>query len=214
MHTEIRQARIDVAGVLICIDGQYLFALGAQSHHGRTPVYRVGGHREGHESAWECAAREALEETGLRIHYLAPPATWLLADGDHVDSALERIAWENAEDQAHAPFLVVAYRRKGEFRLSVMYLAKTNEIPSPASEVKGLVLLGKSQLDRLCHERITLAQFLHEGGTAFLTSDFDRSLELELFAQPRLLARILSMEDERSESKNLGATNCVTHSCL
>ncbi len=198
LYTAIQRTKISTAGAFICIGGEYLFALGVRPYHGRTPVYRLGGHREGSETGWECAVREVLEETGLRLSALAPATTYLLADGDQADSALERIRWQHEADQAPAPLLIVAYRRDGEMVLSVMYLAQVDGVPVPTSEVKGLIFLGRDALRRLCQEQITLAQYLRDGGNAILSPGFDQSLVLEPFAQLRLLSRILFAEEADS----------------
>ncbi len=197
-YIEIQKARISAAGAFICINGLYLFALGTQPYNGRTPVYRLGGHREGHETSWECAVREVYEETGLQISPLAPATTYLLPDGDHTDAELKRIRWQHETEQEHTPMLVVAYRREGEILLSLMYLAQTDGFPTPSSEVKGLLLLEREELYRLCQEPITLEQYLCNGGKALLNHDFDKSLILEPFTQPRLLSRILLANELRT----------------
>jgi hypothetical protein len=196
---EIQKARISAAGAFICIHGFYLFALGTQPYHGRTPVYRLGGHREGDETGWECAVREVYEETGLQISLLAPETTYLLPDGDHPDAELTRIRWQHETEPEHTPLLVVAYRRDEETVLSLMYLAQTDGFPAPSSEVKGLIFLARQELYRLCQEPITLEQYVGNGGKALLNHDFDKSLILEPFTQPRLLSRILLTKEERSK---------------
>ncbi|BFT73587.1 hypothetical protein [Paenibacillus sp. P36] len=35
-------------------------------------IVRLGGHREGAETAWECAQREVLDESQMRITPLTP----------------------------------------------------------------------------------------------------------------------------------------------
>jgi ADP-ribose pyrophosphatase YjhB (NUDIX family) len=195
--SELQNARINTAGAYVSINGLYPFAIGAKLYNGCIPVVRLGGHREEQETGWQCAAREAFEEARLRIRPLRPPTTYL-ANGDHLEAALEEIRWVNETDQENVPLLVVAYHKENEILLSLMYLAQADEFPIPASEVEGLLLLDKKNIHRLCEESLTLAQYLESSGQAVLNDNFDRSLILEPFAQLRLFSRILTIQ-----SKNL-----------
>lgn len=186
---DIQNARINTAGAYVSIHGLYLFAIGSLPYQGRIPVFRLGGHRQEHETGWQCAVREVYEEANLQIRPLVPPTTFL-SDGDHIETELEEIRWQHETDQEHTPFLVVAYRREGQILLSLMYLALADGFPTPSSEIKGLLLLGKESVFRLCQESLTLEQYLDGGGKAILNGDFDKSLILEPFAQLRLLSRI------------------------
>jgi ADP-ribose pyrophosphatase YjhB (NUDIX family) len=159
-------------------------------------VIRLGGHRVEHENGWQCAVREVYEETNLRIYPLTPSTTYLLPDGDCTDAELEKIQWQHETEQEHIPMLVVAYRREGKILLSLMYLAQTDGFPTPSSEVKGLLLLEREDIHRLCQEPTTLEQYLRGGGKALLDHEFDKSLVLEPFTQLRLLSRILLKESE------------------
>ncbi len=195
---DLQQARINTAGAFVRIDGLYPFAIGSQLHNGRIPVYRLGGHREEGETGWQCALREAYEETGLKIRPQAPPATYL-ADGDRPEAEMQEIRWEQAAGEEIAPLLVASYQREasGDLypqRLSLMYLAQADELPTPSAEVKGLLLLDAQAIHRLCREPLTLAGYLDGGGKAILNGDFDPGLVLEPFLQLRLLARILKLD--------------------
>lgn len=55
--TELQLARINTAGAYVCIDGLYPFAIGIRPHYGQIPIVRLGGHREEHETGWQCAVR-------------------------------------------------------------------------------------------------------------------------------------------------------------
>lgn len=179
----------------MCLDGLYPFAIGTQPYNGRIPVVRLGGHREEHETGWQCAEREVYEETNLRIKPLTPPITYL-ADGDQIETGLQEIRWQHEADREYVPQLVVAYRREDRNLLSLMYLAQAEGTPTPSSEVKGLLLLEEKNIHRLCQEPLTLEQYLSSGGKALLNHEFDKSLILEPFAQLRLLSRILRAHSE------------------
>ena len=79
---------------------------------------------------------------------------------------------------------------------SIMYLAHAEGVPTPSSEVKGLLWLEKEEIHSLCREPLTLEQYLGRGGKAILKDEFDTRLVLEPFAQLRLLSRILSVQSE------------------
>ena len=193
--SDILNARINTAGVYVCLDGYYPFAMGSKLHNGHIPLIRLGGHREEGESGWQCAAREAYEEARLQIEPLVPQTTYL-ADGDHLETELQEAQWEHKTEQEPVPILVVAYRHENVTSLSLMYLAQTKGIPSPSSEVKGILLPGKEEIHRLCRESVPLEQYLSRGGRAILKDEFDKKLILEPFAQFRFLSRILSMQEK------------------
>jgi hypothetical protein len=189
---DIQEAKINTAGAYVCINGYYPFAIGTQPHNGHIPVIRLGGHREEGETGWQCAAREVCEETNIQIQPITPPTTYLLPDGDDNEAVLEEIRWQHETDQVPVPMLVVAFRREGKILLSLMYHAQAGQPPTPSSEVKGLLLLERRDIQRLCRESITLEQYLSGGGKALMNYEYDRNLILEPFIQLRLLSRILT----------------------
>ena len=188
---EIQKAKINTAGAYVCVNGLYPFAIGTQLHNGHIPVFRLGGHRVEHETGWQCTMREVYEETSMQLRPITPATTFLLPDGDDVNTGLEKILWQHETDQEPAPMLVVAYRREGNIMLSLMYLAQADRLPIPSSEVKGLLLLDKKDIHRLCREPITLGQYLKNGGKALLNYEYDRGLVLEPFIQLQLLSRMI-----------------------
>jgi len=192
---DIQHARVNTAGAYVCLDGLYLFAIGIRLHNGHIPIVRLGGHREEHETGWQCAAREVCEEANLQIRPLAPLTTYL-SDWDHIETELEEIRWQHETEGEPIPILVVTYRREDQISLSLMYLAHAEGLPRPSSEVKGLLLLEKEEIHHLCQEPLTLEQYLSRGGKAILNGEFDPGLVLEPFAQLRLLSRILSIPSE------------------
>jgi hypothetical protein len=192
---DLQSARVNTAGAYVCIDGLYPFAIGSKPYHGRIPVIRLGGHRDEHETGWQCAVREVYEEASVRIKPIKPQATYL-SDGDQIEGDFKEIRWQHETDQENIPILVVSYCREGSMSLSLMYLAQADELPAPSSEIKGLLLLDRKNIHRLCQESLTLNQYLGSGGKAIMNEDFDRSLILEPFAQLRLLSRILIAQPE------------------
>jgi hypothetical protein len=192
---DIQNARINTAGAYVCINGLYPFAIGIQPHNGHIPIVRLGGHREEHETGWQCALREVYEEANLQIKPLLPQTTYL-SGWDPIETELQEIQWQHKIEQEPIPILVVTYRREEKISLSLMYLAHAEGFPTPSSEVKGLLLLEKEQIHSLCQEPLTLEQYLSSGGKAILNGEFDMRLVLEPFAQLHLLSRILSIQSE------------------
>ena len=79
---DLQNTRINTAGAYVCIDGLYLFAIGIKPHNSHIPIVRLGGHREGQETGWQCAVREVYEEANLHIQPLVPQTTYV-SDWDH-----------------------------------------------------------------------------------------------------------------------------------
>lgn len=192
---DIQNAQINTAGAYVSVNGYYPFAIGIRPHNGHIPIVRLGGHREEHETGWQCALREVYEEASLKIKPLLPQAAYL-ADWDFIDTDPKEIQWKYTSEQEPIPILIIAYHREGKTSLSLMYLAGAEGIPRPSSEVKGLLLLEKEEIHRLCQEPLTLEQYLSSGGKAILNAEFDTRLILEPFAQLRLLSRILNIQSE------------------
>ena len=190
---DIQNAKVNTAGAYVCINGLYPFAIGTQLHNGCIPIVRLGGHREEHETGWQCAVREVYEEANLEIKPLSIQTTFL-ADWDHLDTDLREIQWQPQMEEEPAPILVVTYRREDRIHLSLMYMAQADGIPIPSSEVKGLLLLDQENIVSLCQGSLTLGQYLHRGGQAILNYPFDTTVLLAPFAQLRLLARILCIQ--------------------
>lgn len=189
---DLSNVTINTAGAYITVNGLYLFALGADLHDGRIPVYRIGGHRQEDETAWECVLREASEETGLHIRPLEPERTYQVAEHS-TEIELQEIEWRREGPHEPAPLLVRAVYSEGKTLLSVMYLAQADELPTPSSEVKGLLLLDEENIYALCQRPLTLEQYLANGGQAILKHEFDQNLILEPFLQLRALSKLLEL---------------------
>jgi hypothetical protein len=207
---DLQNSTISTAGTYISINGLFLFAIGIRPHDGNIPIVRLGGHREAQETGWQCALREVYEEARLNIQPVSSQKTYLIEWG-HLDMELREIEWINQVEQEPDPFLVVRDRRKEHSSLSLMYLARAGNMPTPSAEVKGLLLLSKEEIHRLCQKPETLEDYLYRGGRAIMTAEFDKSLVLEPFAQLSLLCRILDMQPEFEADLHL--TNSMGRSC-
>jgi 8-oxo-dGTP pyrophosphatase MutT (NUDIX family) len=172
------------AGVYIDCAGRIPFAFGPTPTGDALTVIRVGGHREPGEAPWETAVREAREETALAVTYVAPPATFLAAR----DLTLSPFAWD--PDWGPAPLLIVPRGTAPDSPINLMYLARANGSPTPADNVRGLLLLTPAQVQRLVRSPGTLAAFRQAGGQALLQQPVDESLPLVPAVQAQLLAML------------------------
>ncbi len=184
-------ADVGTAGAYVVVDGLFVFMVGiANAGRDRLVVVRLGGHREGAETAWQCAAREVHEEAGLRIRAVAPPHTyWTGPEADA--SRLEVEPWPAQPGEEEAP-LLVAWRMEAEKRrLSVNYLARSEGPATPGNEAAGLLLLRPSEVLRLVRGPVTLREYLGAGGLAVLREQLPADFVLEPFLQLRVLAALM-----------------------
>ncbi len=184
------KAVVGTAGAYVIVDGYFPFWV-SPKHNGDTlAVIRLGGHREEGETGWQCAAREVYEETRLNIRPLQPPATYWL-DRDRADACLQQVIWPHDTPDEMPPLYVASNHPVPARQLSVMYLAKADELPTPSSEVRGLLLLKPDDVLKIVQKTITLGQYLRDGGKAMLHEELDENKELEPFGQLRVLPHIM-----------------------
>jgi 8-oxo-dGTP pyrophosphatase MutT (NUDIX family) len=188
--------RVATAGAYVLIDGFVAFMVGvARATGDRLVVIRLGGHREAEETAWDCAAREVLEEASLVIHPLMPPATyWVEPDQD--PSAPFAAPWQRPPGEDTDPLLVATRHEVGARILSVTYFAGAQGTPVPANEAQGLLLLRRSELLRLVREPVTRDEFLRSGGRTVLHENLPTNLPLEPFLQLRALATLIELHPQ------------------
>lgn len=202
------------AGAYVLLDGRFPFMVGPTPEGDRLAVVRLGGHREPWESAWQCAAREVLEESGLTIQSVAPPRTYWLApetgppreagapseDESPAQDGLVPGDWPHEPPARHPPLLVVRGTATLADRLSVMYLARAEGSPVPLSEARGLLLLSPAEVFGLVGRPVTLAQHLRAGGRAVLHDDVPHHLPLYPHLQLQMLAALLRRHPELARS--------------
>ena len=94
------------------------------------------------------------------------------------------------------PLLIGSNNPMPTRQLSVMYLAHTNELPNPSSEVRGLLMLKPNEVHKIVQETVTLGQYLRSGGRAMLLDTFDEDKILEPFFQLRAFSRILQLSSK------------------
>jgi hypothetical protein len=183
---------VATAGAYVVAGDRFVFMFGLPAGAAdRVGVARLGGHLEAGETAWECAAREVLEEVSVAMHPLAPPATYWVGP-PHDPATIAAGPWGTAgAPQEPAPLLVAWREEAGERLLSATYLARTEGTPAPAAETQGLLLLRPEDILRLARERLTLDQLLRSGGRAVLRDQLDPHLPLEPLLQLHALAQVL-----------------------
>ncbi|CAN7343496.1 NUDIX domain-containing protein [Paenibacillus sp. LjRoot153] len=189
--------RIVTAGVYVNVHGLFPFQVGPTKSGSTLGVIRLGGHREHDESGWECAEREAFEEAMIRIKPITPPATyWLDATAD---SELKLGVWQEGDVK---PILVG--KRQESNQITPIYLAYSNDNPTPANEAKALLLLSPPDIEKIVTSTITLGQYLESGGKAVFKESLPLNLVLEPFPHLRLLKMLLEKHPEiRLTSKKL-----------
>jgi 8-oxo-dGTP pyrophosphatase MutT (NUDIX family) len=188
---EPRIGRVATAGAYVVAGDRFVFIFGLPAGAtDRLGVARLGGHREEGETAWECAAREVLEEASVTVRSLTPPVTYWVGP-PHDPAAIHTGPWRVEASQEPAPLLVAWREDAGERLLSATYLARAEGIPAPAAETQGLLLLRPEHVLRVARERLTLDELLRRGGRAVLRDRLDPRLPLEPLLQLRALAHIL-----------------------
>lgn len=123
----------------------------------------VGGGQEPGETIWDCAAREAREETGVRVDLVPSPRTWFY------DVQLDRIEPVKCVDEL--PPLLVERRRldepcepglpTGPYLYGATFLGRAAEPPRPGGDVTALLLLPP---DRWPKRPVSLGDLLAAGG--------------------------------------------------
>ncbi|EFH81562.1 hypothetical protein [Ktedonobacter racemifer] len=183
--------QIITAGVYVNVAGYFPFLVGPTKSGQALAVFRLGGHREGQETGWECAAREAYEEASLRIIPREAPATYW------VDSTDPEIAhpgtWPMQATDGVAPILVTS-RDNGT--ITPMYLAHAYDEPQPQNEAKALLLLSPTDIAYITTSSVTLEQYLARGGKAIFRADLPQHLPLKPFLQLHWLHKLLQMHPE------------------
>jgi hypothetical protein len=179
---------IITAGVYVNVAGYFPFQVGPDETGNVLGVVRLGGHREAHETAWQCAAREAMEEASLHVAPVHPPATyWVEVEGD---LALHPGEWSADTSDEVAP--IVVSRRDGQ-AMTPIFLGISDDKPMPGMEVKGLLLLTPATIRLIATQTLTFGDYLNAGGKAI----FRETLPLHLPLYPRLHLHLLHKLLER-----------------
>ncbi|PRT05025.1 NUDIX hydrolase [Bacillus wiedmannii] len=172
---------VRTSGVYVIYKNLFVFQVGPTNKGDTLGVVRLGGHKEDEETAVETAKREVREEATIDITILSSPSTYYKQNWN---AQSKKIKVENEID----PILIID--SPGE-TLSIMYMAYSENEPTPSSETNGLLLLSVSDIRLICSKEITLNDYIKQGGIAILKEKMDKELILQPFPQLLFLEELL-----------------------
>ena len=183
--------KIITAGVYAQCYGFFPFQVGPTKTGETLGVVRLGGHREAHETGWECAAREALEEASIHVTPIPPPTTYWVEVTD--DGTFHEGAWEPSSSNEVAPIVVSTHK---EEYMTPIYLGYSDDAPRPAGEAKALLLLRPRDIAQIVQGPVTLEHYLNLGGKAIFKESLPQQLLLQPFPHLRFLHTLLQLHPE------------------
>ncbi|MCU5330934.1 MULTISPECIES: NUDIX hydrolase [Bacillus] len=172
---------VRTSGAYVMYKNLFVFQVGPTSKGDTLGVVRLGGHKEDEETAVETAKREVREEATIDITILSSPSTYYKQNWN---AQSKKIKVENEID----PILIID---SSDETLSIMYMAYSENEPTPSSETNGLLLLSVSDIRLICSKAITLNDYIKQGGIAILKEKMDKELILQPFPQLLFLAELL-----------------------
>ncbi|KAA0750235.1 NUDIX hydrolase [Bacillus sp. AY3-1] len=175
---------VRTSGAYVMYKNLFVFQVGPTSKGDTLGVVRLGGHKEDEETAVETAKREVREEATIDITILSSPSTYYKQNWN---AQSKKIKVENEID----PILIID---SPDETLSIMYMAYSENEPTPSSETNGLLLLSVSDIRLICSKAITLNDYIKQGGIAILKEKMDKELILKPFPQLLFLAELLKKD--------------------
>ncbi|KAA0756202.1 NUDIX hydrolase [Bacillus sp. AR2-1] len=175
---------VRTSGAYVMYKNLIVFQVGPTSKGDTLGVVRLGGDKEDEETAVETAKREVREEATIDITILSSPSTYYKQNWN---AQSKKIKVENEID----PILIID---SPDETLSIMYMAYSENEPTPSSETNGLLLLSVSDIRLICSKAITLNDYIKQGGIAILKEKMDKELILKPFPQLLFLAELLKKD--------------------
>ncbi|MBG9716581.1 NUDIX hydrolase [Bacillus cereus] len=172
---------VRTAGAYVIYKNLFVFQVGPTNKGDTLGVVRLGGHKEGDETAVETAKREVKEEATIDIAILSSPCTYYKKNWD---AQSKKIKVENEIN----PILIID---SPDETLSTMYMAHVENKPTPSSETNGLLLLSVNDIRLISSKEITLNEYIKQDGIAVLKEKMNKELILQPFPQLMFLAELL-----------------------
>ncbi|ALQ68160.1 NUDIX hydrolase [Bacillus thuringiensis] len=172
---------VRTSGAYVMYKNLFVFQVGPTSKGDTLGVVRLGGHKEADETAVETAKREVEEEASIDITILNSPRTYYK---ENWNAQSKKIKVENEIN----PILIID---SPDETLSIMYMAHSEIEPNPSSETNGLLLLSLHDIELICTGKITLNNYINQGGDAILKEKMNKDLVLQPFPQLLFLAELL-----------------------
>lgn len=180
---------VRTSGAYVLYKGLFIFQVGPTKDGETLGVVRLGGHREGNETALETAKREVFEEAQVEIAPFNSNTTFYLSEWNE----------EPTKVTLNEPVVPILIKGNEKSSYSIMYLSHTVTLPTPSSESEGLLLLSPENARIICQEKLSLNDYHNLEGVSLLKSLVDMNLTLEPFPQLVFLSRLLNEEPELME---------------
>jgi hypothetical protein len=181
---------VQKAGAFVLTNKRMAFMMGPTVDQSALAIVRLGGHREGAETAWECAQREVFEESRMRITPLTPSMTFYCPN-TNFDIGIELEPITKFHNTRFEPRPLIVGHQNSVQSITPIFLATSDDEPVPSMETKALMFLTRKEVIRLCSESITLGEFQTLGGKVMLGQHIDRNLPLKPFGHLLMLSIIL-----------------------
>lgn len=150
---------LQTAGVFVLVDGRVAFQAGPDQTGQRIGLVRIGGHLAPGETPTDCARREAREEASLTVEFVDSPTTYCLT----LEGPPRVVPWA---DGSPRPLHASA--------TSQVFLAVSEDTPTPASETRGLILLSPEELIAIRAGEHSLASLERSGAKILLRDPMER----------------------------------------
>ena len=172
---------VRTSGAYVIYKNLFVFQVGPTRKGDTLGVVRLGGHKEDKETSVETAKREVKEEAAIDITIFSSPSIYYK---ENWSAQAKKIKVENEIN----PILIID---SPDETLSIMYMAHSENEPTPSAETNGLLLLSVSDIRLVCSKEITLNEYIKQGGMAILKEKMDKELILQPFPQLMFLAELL-----------------------
>ncbi|ERI92221.1 hydrolase, NUDIX family [Clostridiales bacterium oral taxon 876 str. F0540] len=179
---------LKTVGAFIRYEDTLVFMVGPDSSGKKLGIVRLGGHVEQGESLQQALEREIKEEGSIKVKLIDSPCTlyknsW--DDSDYFDIA-DLINWNIK------PLVI----KKDKLSSTAVFLSYTYEEPKPSSEAYGLVFLKYKDIINICSNKLTLRDFINDGGKFIKQKEIDYDMEICAGVHLSFLYKLLEDKNE------------------